>query len=206
MDFNDIPTIEAAGGRGRKPSPDAAFDGAYLAGPSALSQAFEILSTSVGTSMMRLLQNAPLESVRGLAEFRNAGPAAGATSPAWQTHYDCTVFNYNGTCTEACFGFAPHHMDPFYCATCAEQQADPANNLAFWHFVGNRGTFRYMDMEPDACYGKDAWKWKVGACGNCASSATFRCHDGYKKYPDSASWDPTICQGLVICDSNLNLC
>lgn len=204
MDFNDIPTIESAGGRGRKPSPDALIDSAYMAGPSSLSQAFGVLSTALGSSMLKVLQNVPLESVRGMTEFRHAAAAA---SPAWDTHYDCTVFaGYGGTCNEACFGFAPHHMDPFYCSTCAEAAADPAHNIAFWHFVGSRGSIQYIDMEPDACYGKDAWKWKVGACGTCASSATFRCHDGYKKYPNAASWDPTICQGLVICDDRLNLC
>jgi hypothetical protein len=62
-------------------------------------------------------------------------------------------------------------------------------------------------MEPDACAGRDAWKWTVdGACGNCSESSTFRCHDGYKKYPNANYWDPTICEGLIICDGNLTLC
>ena len=204
MDINAIPTIESAGGRGRRVSPDAAFDSSYLSAPGPLTQAFELLSASVGTGMMKLLQSAPLQGVMAMAEFRQSPLAAG---PSYNTHYDCTVFSgYGGTCNEACFGFAPHHMDPFYCATCAEADADPNNNYAFWHFVGQRGGIRYIDMEPDACYGKDAWKWKVGACGSCATSATFRCHDGYKKYANSTTWDPTICQGLVICDDNLNLC
>jgi hypothetical protein len=99
-------------------------------------------------------------------------------------------------------------MDPFYCATCAEQQADPINNPAWnWHFVGSRGSLQYMDREPDVCAGKDAWKWKIeGRCGNCQQSAVFRCHDGYKKYPNAAAWDATICQGLISCDNNLTLC
>jgi len=206
MDINEIPTIESAGGRGRRVSPDAAFDSTYLAAPSPLTQAFEVLSTSVGTGMMRLLQNTPLQGLMGMAEFHQSPFAAG---PSYSTHYDCSVYpSYPGpgSCNEACFGFAPHHMDPFYCATCAEAEADPANNYAFWHFVGSRGSIQYKDREPDVCAGKDAWKWKVGACGSCATSATFRCHDGYKKYPNSATWDPTICQGLVICDDSLNLC
>ena len=45
------------------------------------------------------------------------------------------------------FAFAPEHMDNFYCATCAEQQADPTNNPAFnLHFVGSRGSIQYMDL------------------------------------------------------------
>jgi hypothetical protein len=122
-------------------------------------------------------------------------------------YLDCGPYNYNATCNEACFGFAPHHMDPWYCASCSEQAADPTNNPSFnWHFVGARGSILYMDREPDVCAGRDAWKWDVGPCGNCAQAATFRCHDGWKKYPENNYWDPTICQGLVVCDQQLNLC
>jgi hypothetical protein len=130
-----------------------------------------------------------------------------AAAPSYTTHGDCGGFNYGATCTEPCFGFAPHHMDPFYCATCDEQAADPANNPAWaWHFVGTRGSIQYKDMESNACNGKDAWKWTFGACGSCAESTVYRCHDGYKKYPDSASWDPTICEGLISCDGRLTTC
>jgi hypothetical protein len=120
---------------------------------------------------------------------------------------DCGPYNYNATCEEACFGFAPHQMDPFYCATCAEQSADPVNNPSYnWHFVGTRGSLQYMDREPDVCAGKDAWKWKIeGRCGNCRESAVFRCHDGFKRHPDN-TLEPTICQGLVSCDNELTPC
>jgi hypothetical protein len=129
---------------------------------------------------------------------------ARAAGPDYATYFDCVGYDYGATCNEACFGFAAHHVDPFYRATCDEQAADPTNNPAYnWHFVGSRGQIQYMDREPDVCAGRDAWTWKVGACGDCQESAVFRCHDGYKKYPDNNYWDPTICQGLVACDDQL---
>jgi hypothetical protein len=132
---------------------------------------------------------------------------ARAAGPDYATYFDCAGYDYGATCNEARFGFAAHHMDPFYRATCDEQAADPTNNPAYnWHFVGSRGQIQYMDREPDVCAGRDAWKWKVGACGDCQESAVFRCHDGYKKYPDNNYWDPTICQGLVACDDQLTPC
>jgi hypothetical protein len=134
-------------------------------------------------------------------------PLSGSIGPSYTTHFDCLGQNLPGDCDEACFGFAPHHMDPFYCATCDEQAADPVNNPSWnWHFVGSRGSIQYIDREPDVCFGKDAWKWDVGACNNCNSSAIYRCHDGWKKYPNSNTWDPTICAGLISCDGSLNLC
>ena len=70
--------------------------------------------------------------------------------PSYTTYGDCGPFDYDATCEEACFGFAPQQMDPWYCATCDEQAADPVNNPAWnWHFVGSRGSLQYMDREPD---------------------------------------------------------
>jgi hypothetical protein len=122
-------------------------------------------------------------------------------------YLDCGPYNYDATCEEACFGFAPHQMDPYYCATCDEQAADPVNNPAWnWHFVGSRGSLQYMDREPDVCAGRDAWKWTIeGTCGDCLESTVFRCHDGYKRYSDGTV-EPTICQGLISCDNTLMLC
>jgi hypothetical protein len=130
-----------------------------------------------------------------------------ASAVSYTTYSDCTIFTgYGGDCAESCFGFEPHHMDPFYCATCAEQAADPANNPPwFWHFTGSRGSTQYKDAGTP-CNGRDAWKWDVGACGSCSSSALYRCHDGYKKYPNAASWDPTICAGLISCDGTFKSC
>ena len=69
-----------------------------------------------------------------------------------------------------------------------------------------RGSLEYGDVEPDICSGRDAWKWSVeGSCGNCQEVSVFRCHDGYKRYTDG-TMDYTICEGLISCDGQLNLC
>ena len=197
--IEDIPTIEGAGRRGRRA--DAPVAEAYQAFPTRASNVVGALGVSIGLQVASLAQTRAFPSGIQLSALQ-AEAGAGYT-----THYDCGGFDYNGTCNEACFGFEPHHIDPYYCATCAEQAADPTNNPSYnWHFTGSRGNILYMDMEPDACNGKDAWKWKVGACGNCSTSAVYRCHDGYKKYPNTTNWDPTICQGLVACNDQLTPC
>jgi hypothetical protein len=201
MDWNSIPTIESAGRLGRASVPDDDLADAY----SVTGKGESILRNSAALSLgLRAVQDVH----RGLMPQRFESFGRGTmAAPNYSTHGDCGGFDYNATCTEPCFGFAPHHMDPFYCATCAEQAADPANNPAWaWHFTGTRGSIQYKDMESNACNGKDAWKWKFGACGDCASSAIYRCHDGFKKYPDAASWDPTICEGLISCDNKLTTC
>jgi hypothetical protein len=204
MSFNidDLPTIEGSSRLGRRPDADSPVAEAYLTDQTLVSNPLGSLSMTLGVEFARLLQARLFPSAAQLSALQ------AAAAPSYTTHADCGGFNYNATCDEACFGFAPHHMDPFYCATCDEQAADPGNNPFFnWHFVGSRGQIQYIDREPDVCAGRDAWKWKiVGACGDCNNSAVFRCHDGYKKYPDSTTWDPTICQGLVSCDDQLNLC
>ena len=199
MHIDDIPTIAASGRLGRN-VPD--LDEAYRArpdGPGGLLSSFTLGNrTDIRNMFEGGLRPAALSRV-----LRGSPPAAASYS----MYGDCGGYNYNASCSEACFGFEPHHMDPFYCGTCAEQAADPANNPAyFWHFVGSRGSIQYKDREPDVCGGRDAWKWDVGTCGSCHQHAVYRCHDGWKKYPDSASWDPTICQGLAVCNGQLKTC
>lgn len=200
LHFEDIPVIESAGRLGRRTTPEAeALADAYRLPPPPEGGLLGTLGQIRGLNIAGLMRN---ERISQLAETRGARAA-----PSYTTHSGCGGFNYDATCSEACFGFEPHHMDPFYCGTCAEQAADPANNPPyFWHFVGVRGSIQYKDMESNACAGRDAWKWDVAPCGDCQSQALFRCHDGYKKYPGNASWDPTICQGLVICDGQLKTC
>lgn len=199
--FDDIPTIDAAGKSRRRTDSDPDVAAAYaeqriLAGPRLGSAAL-----ALGLESAQLLQDQVFPSSAQLAAAR-----AMSAGPSYTLYTDCGPFNYNGTCNEPCFGFAPHHMDPFYCATCAEQAADPTNNPFFhWHFVGSRGSLRYIDREPDVCAGRDAWKWDTGACGRCQESAVYRCHDGWKIYTDD-SMDPTICEGLISCDGQLNTC
>jgi hypothetical protein len=204
MSFNidDLPTIEAAGRMGRRSDAGSPVTEAYLTDQALVSSPIGTLSMTLGVEFARLLQQRAFPSAAQLAALQ------AAAGPSYSTYSDCGPYNYNATCDEACFGFAPHHMDPFYCATCDEQAADPTNNPVFnWHFVGSRGQIQYIDREPDVCAGRDAWKWQFeGACGDCNNSTVFRCHDGYKKYPNNNYWDPTICQGLVSCDNQLNLC
>lgn len=199
VSIDELPVIENAGRLGRRI--DSTVADAYRLPSNPIAD----LVSAVGITKM--LENSGVLQrglVPGAAELAGLRSAAG---PSYTMYLDCGPYNYDATCNEACFGFAPHHMDPFYCASCAEQAADPTNNPAYnWHFVGSRGGLRYVDREPDVCAGKDAWKWDVGACGECAQSAVFRCHDGWKKYPANNYWDPTICQGMVVCDQRLTVC
>lgn len=199
LHFDDIPVIEAAGRLGRRSTPEAeALADAYRLPPPPTTGLLGTLGLSHGLNIAGMLRE---ERFSRLAETLGTRAA-----PSYTTHGDCAHFD-RGSCSEPCFGFEPHHMDPFYCATCAEQAADPGNNPAyFWHYVGFRGGIQYKDMESNACAGRDAWKWDAAPCGDCQSQALFRCHDGYKKYSGNASWDPTICQGLVICDGQLKTC
>jgi hypothetical protein len=200
--IEDIPTIADAGRLGRRPGTGSAVADAYrppvtpaagLLGSLGIAKALELAGT---------VQRQLFPSSAQLAALHAAGPS-------YTFYNDCGGYNYAATCHEACFGFAPHHMDPWYCATCPEQANEPASNPAYnWHYVGTRATgIRYIDREPDVCNGRDAWKWKIdGRCGNCANFSVYRCHDGWKKYVDRPYWDPTICQGLVSCDGRLSLC
>jgi hypothetical protein len=196
--LEELPVVEESRRMGRRAVADTAIELAYSVGrrtdPSAVAQGLHNLAQA--------LEQRVFPSAEVLADLQ------AAAGPSYTTYFDCDDFaGYGGTCTEPCFGFAPHHMATFYCATCPEQAADPKNNPFYnWHFTGSRGSLRYADREPDVCLGRDAWKWKVGACGNCQSSAVFRCHDGWKWYPNATSPDPTICEGLVSCDNQLTLC
>lgn len=202
--LEDLPIVEHAGRMGRRPEAESPVAAAYQARGVGARRLLDSVSLGMGMRLARMLQENVFPTG---AELRDLD-AMDAAGPSYSMYFDCTVYDYAATCEEACFGFAPHHMDPFYCATCDEQAADPTNNPSWnWHFVGTRGSIQYMDREPDVCNGKDAWKWTIkGSCGSCAQSAVFRCHDGYKKYPDSAYWDPTICQGIVSCDGTLTTC
>jgi hypothetical protein len=203
VDINDLPVVESAGRLGRRPPQDSPIADAYTrVQPEAgflTSAAFALGQQSV--SFFGDHVSPSTEQLKNLSGTGTAGPP-------YTTYPDCTVFEYGGTCQQPCFGYAPDHMSSFYCATCDEQHADPTLNPPWnWHFTGSRGQFQYMDQAANPCNGRDAWKWKVeGQCGNCQQSTVFRCHDGYKKRPNSAVWEPTICEGLISCDNNLTHC
>jgi len=200
--MDDLPLIETAGRLGRRGGGDSPVADAYPVYRPEYGTRFSSSVLALGLDAVNVVQDKLFPNSRQLAELQRL--LDGGSS--YSMYLDCGGYDYNGTCNEACFGFPAHLMDPFYCATCAEQAADPANNPSYnWHFVGTRGSIQYMDREPDVCAGRDAWKWTVGACGDCGQSAVFRCHDGFKKYSNN-TLDPTICQGIVSCDGRLTLC
>jgi hypothetical protein len=206
IDIDELPLVEHAGRLGRRVPADSPVADAYL-GRSEPARMLTSAAFTLGLQAVDIVRERIFPSPEKL---RTLGGRAG---PNYTTFPDCGYAPPGyGTCEAPCYGFEPHHMDTFYCATCDEQAADPVNNPAWnWHFTGSRGQYQYMDREPDVCPGpggaRDAWKWKInGRCGNCQESTVFRCHDGYKKYPNAATWDATICEGIVSCDGKLMLC
>lgn len=202
LEMDDLPLIETAGRLGRRGGADSPVADAYPVYRPESGTRFSSAVLALGLDAVNVFQNKLFPNGPQLSEMQRLMNGGGS----YTMYLDCGPYDYNGTCNEACFGFPAHLMDPFYCATCGEQAADPANNPSYnWHFVGTRGSIQYMDREPDVCAGRDAWKWSVGACGDCSQSAVFRCHDGFKKYSNN-TLDPTICQGIVACDNHLTLC
>jgi hypothetical protein len=86
----------------------------------------------------------------------------------------------------------------------------------YWHRNGDRvgddGNVRRYRLRPGACYGADAWIWRVTGCGTaydgCGVNATttMRCHDGWYKLNGSNNtpsvsngWTKTICKHRYAC-------
>ena len=202
IEMDDLPVIETLGRLGRRSGADAGVADAYAIYRPETGYRLSSAVLALGLASVDQLKNKMFPTAAQLSELQRLLQGGGS----YTMYLDCGPYSYGGTCNEACFGFPAHLMDPFYCATCEEQAADPTNNPSYnWHFVGTRGSIQYMDREPDVCAGRDAWKWSVGACGSCSQDAVFRCHDGWKKYSNNTV-DPTICQGLVSCDNTLTLC
>jgi hypothetical protein len=207
IDIDDLPIIEHARRLGRRAHGESALADAYQVTSTPLNEVAGSLATQISKvlDVATAVQQKLMPTAAYLAELQVARAGASYTQ-----ELDCgSQPNIPDSCDEACYGFPPDQMDPIYCGTCEEQAADPKNNPSYnWHFVGSRGQLQYMDREPDVCPpGNDAWKWKVaGPCGECADSVVYRCHDGWKKYPDNTYWTPTICQGMVECDNRLTLC
>lgn len=201
LKFNEIPVMNQSRRRRRSTAVSKAHDAMFAMAERGIAHLASRRAFRLPAALTVLMSQ--------LMPMQISGPWT-AGFP-WDQFYDCGGYQYTGDCGRPCFGFEPHHMDPFYCATCDEAATVP-NNYHAWHYIGSRGSIQYMDSGSDPCRpggqpGRDAWKWTInGACGNCNDSSTYRCHDGYKKYPASASWDPTICEGLVICDGELIEC
>ncbi|MDP8930018.1 MAG: hypothetical protein M3O70_15980 [Actinomycetota bacterium] len=200
--IEELPALDSAGALGRRTADSPLVD-AYrdTATPSIATQVAS-LGVALGIDAVRVLQERFLTRDQDLVVLQHQGPA-----PPYSTWPDCAYPDTDG-CAEPCYGFEPHHMDTFYCATCDEQAADPDHNPSWnWHFTGSRGSIQYMDREPDVCNGRDAWKWKIdGACRDCNENIVFRCHDGWKKYSADGPLTPTICEGIISCDNQLTLC
>jgi hypothetical protein len=202
--LDELPLVESSGRLGRHLPADSPLVNAYQDDVSRPSLATQVASLGValGFDTVRVLQERFLPDRGDLVALSHGGAA-----PSYSTWPSCEYPDTDG-CNEPCFGFPAGQMDTFYCATCAEQAADPNHNPPWnWHFTGMRGSIEYMDREPDVCAGRDAWKWKIeGACRNCNENIVFRCHDGWKRYEPGGPLTPTICEGIISCDDQLTLC
>jgi hypothetical protein len=134
------------------------------------------------------------------------GSACGRFDPDTWYGFDGNNNGYRepGDCMDdVCVGTGDDLMGPGFCTQCSEQSAQSPLG---WHFRGARDDYKFGDLSPNACDPdpragtRDAWRWAVSSCGQCAP-AVFRCHDGYKRYPDDSS-ELTICQALVGCNHN----
>ena len=93
---------------------------------------------------------------------------------------------------------------------------DGVSPNGWWHrrapYTDEEGNIRRYRVRPGACYGADAWIWRVTGCGTdvggCGEGATstFRCHDGWYKLNGadnkpkvSNGWTKTICKHRYAC-------
>jgi len=202
--LEDLPVVDAAGRLGRHLPPDSPLLDAYhdASQPSVATQVAS-LGVALGLDAVRALQERFLPGRSELMAMHHGGAA-----PSYTTWPNCTIYNDTDGCNAPCVGFPLDQMATWYCASCAEQAADPTHNPPWnWHFTGSRGVIQYGDLAQNICNGRDAWKWKIeGACRGCSDNITFRCHDGWKKYDPSGPLTMTICEGIISCDDQLTLC
>jgi hypothetical protein len=201
----DLPVLEQSGRRGRQADPALAEAYRDTSTPSVAEQV-TALGAALGLDAVRVLQQRFMPGGGEVAAAHHGGPA-----PSYTTWTDCAGHNDTNGCDAPCIGFPLDQMATWYCASCDEQAADPTHNPAWnWHFTGTRGSITYGDYTPNICgtAGKrDAWKWSIqSACRQCDDNITFRCHDGWKKYDPNGPLTPTICEGIIACDGQLNLC
>lgn len=202
--IEDLPAVEAAGPLGRSlPSGSPLLDAYHDASKPSVATQVASLGVALGLDAVRALQDRLLPTRGDLVAMSHGGAA-----PSYSTWPDCTIYGATDGCNAPCVGFPLDQMATWYCATCAEQAADPTHNPPWnWHFTGSRGSIQYGDLANNICNTRDAWKWTIqGACRGCSERIVFRCHDGWKKYDPNGPITPTICEGVISCDNQLTLC
>ena len=141
IDFDEIPTLDSAGRLGRAPAADSPFVGAFAPPTSPTMDQLSGLGLGLGERLAdslraRLFPNSMLSQLRD------------AAAKTYTTFYDCAGVNYDGTCQQPCFGPEPQYMSPFYCASCAEQQADPNQNPAYCPRPFNLSSTHARSLRP----------------------------------------------------------
>lgn len=200
--IEDLPVIDNAGRLGRPASPELAAAYHDASTPTLATQVAS-LGAALGIDAVRTLQERFLPGPGELSAMHHGGAA-----PSYMAWPDCAGYDDTDGCNAPCIGFPLDQMSTWYCASCAEQAAEPTANPAWnWHYTGHRGSIEYGDYPTNICNGRDAWKWRIDSpCRGCDENITFRCHDGYKKYDPSGPMTPTICEGIIACDDQLTLC
>lgn len=97
--------------------------------------------------------------------------------------------NYRGTCSPGC---GPSVVCDSCCKTFGAHKG--------YHY--NSSESGNHSLRPNQCPRRpyDGWLWKVGRCGNCRHSRTFRCHDGWWRTCRSCTtFIKSICKWTVRC-------
>lgn len=102
----------------------------------------------------------------------------------------CPGYAHDAECSPGC-------GPSLVCASCCRTSG---SRKGFHHSSVSKSGYK---LRPGQCYsgGWDGWKWAYAhACGNCRTSVTWRCHDGWKKNSAGAYYK-TICRWAVACQS-----
>jgi hypothetical protein len=128
-----------------------------------------------------------------------SGPGTGGWTPGTYTHgltpgyYDiyskCPSYAESHNCSPGC---GPSTVVSTACRTSGKYTG--------YHKSGVSDPGQYK-LRPNECYGSkyDGWIWHyANPCGNCATSVTWRCHDGWTKSADG-TWYKSICRWAYAC-------
>jgi|tagenome__1003787_1003787.scaffolds.fasta_scaffold20891610_3 hypothetical protein len=102
----------------------------------------------------------------------------------------------------ACPSYASSHNCSPGCgpSTVVSTACRTSGTYKGYHKSGVSDPGKYK-LRPNQCYaGKyDGWIWHyANPCGNCKTSVTWRCHDGWKKSA-TGSWYKSICRWAHAC-------